>query len=252
MDSDDPTNTATPPDLSNVPTAPEIKVSHKDNFWMRRQDSLLKKVLLDDPQPVRDIVQLRSIERKYPDGEYKPGLISPGCVTAVRLTDWIKPVMFDVLAYDESSLLQVEVKFARFYLTTATWTDTDKVITHYVNSSHFLWPIQAAEVFAGYTPEEYEQNILMDAATVTDPRAWDYFEEACTKHATPPPYWSRPPAIWEEQLRQDTEWLGHWVHNRVWSKVYKLDQFLQELFLVPRDPVFMGSELAMTDPTRMG
>jgi len=214
---------------------------------MRRQDALLKKMLLSDPQPIGDIVELRAVERRYPE-DRKPGLISPGAVSAVRLTNWEKPVMFDVVAYDESSMLQVEIIFGKFYLTAATWVDTDKVIEHYVSNSNFVWPIRAVEVFGGFTSDEYEQNILMDAKNVTSPLAWEFFEDACNNHTTPPPFWSRPPAIWEEQLRQDTEWLGEWVHNRVWDKVYKLNQFLEELFLVPRDPIFMGAQRASHDP----
>lgn len=236
------------PDPTNLPVAPEIKVNHKENFWMRRQDALLKKMLLSDIQPIGDIIELRAVERRYPEEEHKPGLISQGAVTATRLTNWEKTVVFDVIAYDEASMLQIEIKFARFYLTAATWVDNDLLIEHYVSSSNFVWPIRAVEVFAGFTPDEFEKNILMDAKAVTDPRAWEHFEEASVNHTTLPPYWSRPPAIWEEQLRQDTEWLGEWVHNRVWDKVYKLDQFLEELFLVPRDPIFMGSQRAKHNP----
>jgi hypothetical protein len=236
------------PDPTNVPTAPEIKISHKDNFWLRKQDAVTKGSLFEDPRPVYEIGQLRALERRYPEGEHKPGLITPGSVTTVRLTDWVNKVMFDVIAYDESSILQVEIPFGRFYLTAATWTSEDKLVEHYVHSQCFLWPLQSVEVFAGYTNDEYEQNVLLDAKTILSPKSWEYFEDTCVKHTTPPPYWTRPPAMWEEQLKFDTEWLGEWVQNRVWDKVYKLDQFLQETFLIQRDPVFIGSPRARIDP----
>ncbi len=236
-----------------VPT-PVKQLSAKDTFYMRQEKSLMTNLLTQQPvRPVRSICQITALERRYEEGAFKPGMVTPGCVSLVRLTNWIQNVDFDIMSYDNEGMLRVTIPMARFYLTTAMWQETDKLVEHYVYDQSFLWPIHGVKIFPGFTIDENEENVLLDnkhlkpGANVD--AAWDYFEDTCIKRTPHPPFWSPIPKIWMDQLEIDTEWMRKYVFNHIWNKVHRSDAFVKELFLCPKDPVFMGSDVAFIDPT---